>query len=1397
MTDNIVAGNADNIAGLPYDFFNVGVRTTRQFRDGERTIAQEISYTAVLKHEYPGEYLQDISVQLLHLFHAILQEFREVYRDFDFIRVFITHTHMPDCNIVIEPTYMRYMDAGRILREIGKVCRSNAFIRADKGLQINVAAVRNIRGKAFLSMTNPWNELIKKKSIISIQNLDILCLPRAIAVGIAYENYHAHPKDVMAKRTYETIRKNGKGLNNLQRKTALKYLDKANLPIREGLLSDVTHYEKALKVGISVYSALSGNRRIYMGDTQYPMQINLYHYESKDGKYNHFCVITKVNALRSRSYYCVRCDKGFQNQKVHNCISTCNLCNESNCFQIQVHPCPNCNAPCRSQQCLDTHLEKKQCESMLFCPQCRVSLHSNKIKPRNLKHHRCGETFCKNCKVFYLPEEESHQCYMKGTPSLKQNQRFIFYDFESMQEGESDHIPNLVIAHSICEHCEENTHVTLKSKCNYCGSRCSKCNMINNEKMFKKPPCNSCGLREMIFSGPDTVNEFCQWLIHPQHHNTIVIAHNAKAYDNYFIYAYLLRASIIPNIIFNGSKIMYCQIPILNIKLLDSVNFLPMPLAALPKSFGLTELKKGFFPHLYNTFEMKEPYLSHLPDVSYYDPDQMYQSRREEFFTWYETNYNTPFDFYTDLIDYCRSDVNILLNACWKFRQLILDVTNGSVDPFSYVTIASVCMGIFRNCFLPETWEVVLKEDENPSCSHEKHTCICKTVKARKQNANAPLQMFQNEKWVNCKNLTAVERFVNSPIALLPPFGYARRDNYSKQAMQWLNIFESTYPEKITIQTAESNEGEKKVFYFYENSQHSFSLDGFFKDAQGNSHALEFNGCYYHGCPKCFTKDRKIIKLGNKSLNQRYNETMFKKRMLQTLGYIVHSIWGCEFAEKLKTEWSNFQFSPHIKNPLDIRDCYYGGRTNALILNKTFNKDEKAGYVDFCSLYPYALKYFTYPVGHPIRILKHFLPVEEIKCAGNCSEYGTQCPRIHKKLPYFGVIKAYILPPTNLYHPILPLKCKGKLMFTLCYHCALQQDIKHKCKCSDKNRSLYGTWCTPEVNAALTMGYQIQCIDEILHWSTSSDDLFKEYIDTFLYYKALASGFPDYVKTDEDKQNYVEEYNKKEGICLDINKIKKNPGLRSIAKLALNSFYGKFGQRENLGKCSFVHNADDLYHVMADPSKKLSDFHILNDRMMMLEYCTTPEFQIANPKSNVVISAFCSSYARLHLWKLMNELGQRVLYHDTDSVIYTYLPDETHPSQGEFLGELTNELACHSVGCSGCVEGHWIDEFVSCGPKNYAYHVNSGQNVCKVRGFSLTYAASQIIHFDALKKSLFLWYDDNDDDDDMITLTTCILRDKKQARIYTKKVPKKYSVVYNKRCVNPDFTTHPFGYKDI
>jgi hypothetical protein len=111
-----------------------------------------------------------------------------------------------------------------------------------------------------------------------------------------------------------------------------------------------------------------------------------------------------------------------------------------------------------------------------------------------------------------------------------------------------------------------------------------------------------------------------------------------------------------------------------------------------------------------------------------------------------------------------------------------------------------------------------------------------------------------------------------------------------------------------------------------------------------------------------------------------------------------------------------------------------------------------------------------------------------------------------------------------------------------------------------------GTWCTPEIEIAVSKGYVIQKIYEVYQFAeTTSYDpeakeggLFAEYINCWLRVKQEASGWPRWCKTEADKDKYISDYYKCEGIRLDRNNIPdegKNAGLRYLAKLFLNSFW--------------------------------------------------------------------------------------------------------------------------------------------------------------------------------------------------------------------------------------------------
>ncbi|KAG8233812.1 hypothetical protein J437_LFUL008032 [Ladona fulva] len=57
----------------------------------------------------------------------------------------------------------------------------------------------------------------------------------------------------------------------------------------------------------------------------------------------------------------------------------------------------------------------------------------------------------------------------------------------------------------------------------------------------------------------------------------------------------------------------------------------------------------------------------------------------------------------------------------------------------------------------------------------------------------------------------------------------------------------------------------------------------------------------------------------------------------------------------------------------------------------------------------------------------------------------------------------------------------------------------------------------------------------------------------------------------------------RENITLDEKAIQHNPGLRQLSKLMHNSFWGRFGMRENLPQCTILRQRDELLSLATSP----------------------------------------------------------------------------------------------------------------------------------------------------------------------------------------------------------------------
>ena len=113
-------------------------------------------------------------------------------------------------------------------------------------------------------------------------------------------------------------------------------------------------------------------------------------------------------------------------------------------------------------------------------------------------------------------------------------------------------------------------------------------------------------------------------------------------------------------------------------------------------------------------------------------------------------------------------------------------------------------------------------------------------------------------------------------------------------------------------------------------------------------------------------------------------------------------MWECDWHQRLQDqpEVADYVGSLHLQPPLQPREAFFGGRTNAVQLHRTADQGEEIRYYDYTSLYPWVNKNARYPVGHPEFI------------------YAPDTVDFH---PYFGFAKCTMLPPPGLYHPVLPI----------------------------------------------------------------------------------------------------------------------------------------------------------------------------------------------------------------------------------------------------------------------------------------------------------------------------------------------------------------------------------------
>ena len=1278
---------AEQVGGALGPLFTFRLEQIGRRRHWRETV-NHAQFHAVLVQHRDARASDNLGVHLMEaLYSAIRQQIDA--RPHDLLH-FAIHAHgfahaFRSTNILVSDfmTRDRYVD--ELLDTLAGKLNSNEEFHPDRGLQIDVVLVRmpapgSRPRKYSVGLRAFEKDSQRKRSIIEIKNKDQLCCARAIVTMRAY--CHRDDRHHMSMSNWDALKR-----GRSRQKTMAQDLHRAaGVPEGPCGIPELRQFQTYL-------STLDPPYQLKVLSRQHPFFL---YFRGPDADHKiillksetHYEGCTKITGFINKSYWCHECDRGYNTNDAghHPCEgTTCRSCNRN-----QPNPCPDydkmktpdticnqCNLSFYGPQCLAFHLRSKTCGKTKKCMDCRAVYKVDRKHP-----HRCGWEECYSCHFdvpiathrctiqppFEPPPPQQRNAAGESTSETVPPPKLMYADIECLLTADRGFVPNL-----LCYRGEWQQEIT-------------------------------------VLRGEDCVDWFIAHLDDYAHPTTedieeqplVILFHNLKGFDGIFLLNALYKAGRrVTDQLTIGAKVLSFVSGALIFK--DSLCFLPMPLSSFPSTFNLTELKKGFFPHAFNTPE-HQSYRGPIPALHYYDPDGMSPAKKAELLTWHEEQVrnNTVFDFQKELEDYCKSDVDILQNGCEKFCEEFK--RKAEFNPFEKCsTIASAC------------------------------------------------------------NLYWRKRHLHDNIAVQPPQGWhGARVNQSWVALQWLAYQQTLYPQTIKHVR---NGGEQKV---RTGSREEF-VDGLIVQPPI---VFEFMGCLWHGCPACH-KHQRWRQYGanpDRSLAELYEATLAKLERLRRAGYQVVVQWECQWQRQIEStpSISSFLSSMTSTPPLQPRDAFFGGRTGAVALHHQAGPGEKILYVDVTSLYPWVNKTARYPVGHP-----------EIKFE----------PQDQELDHYFGLALVTIRPPRGLYHPVLPVRHGGKLTFPLCMACVKEEQSKPlfdrsaHCHHTDQQRQLQGTWCTPELQEARARGYILKRIHEVWHFQESEVGLFADYVNTWLQIKQESAGWPSWCQTLQQKQEYLRLYKEKEGIQLQ--NVQKNPGRKQVAKLMLNSFWGKFGERTNKSKVLQLKQPHELFNILTDGANHVQTLRICNEDILEVVYKQTEANDMPNPKTNIFIACFTTCWARLKLYSYLHRLQKQVLYYDTDSVIYARKEGQPQIETGDFLGEMTDEL-----------DGDTIQEFVSGGAKNYGYQTVGGKFCCKVRGFTLNVRGRERLNYNSMKEHILETLEEEEPAEAIVvTNPNHFHRDQTLKKLKLTKQDKKYRLVFDKRVIDVDTKrSYPFGY---
>jgi hypothetical protein len=248
-----------------------------------------------------------------------------------------------------------------------------------------------------------------------------------------------------------------------------------------------------------------------------------------------------------------------------------------------------------------------------------------------------------------------------------------------------------------------------------------------------------------------------------------------------------------------------------------------------------------------------------------------------------------------------------------------------------------------------------------------------------------------------------------------------------------------------------------------------------------------------------------------------------------------------------------------------------------------------------------------------------------------------------------------ITTPDNLTHPIIQT------------HVRTKSGIRSVAPLGTGSDMIFST----EMDNAIKLGYKFEIL---WGYSFNSDNVFKSYVNV-LYELRL--------------------------------KYPKSDPLNLIAKLLLNSLYGRFGMEDSFAEITIFAN-EDLFKKFEDKhSSDIKDFVRIDEQILVIHRSVKTNINTLldnaseTHNTNIAIASAITAYARIHMSQFKNNPDFNLFYTDTDS-IYIDKPLSDEFINSKVLGKMKLENICK--------------EAIFLSPKMYCLINDENKIIYKVKG---------------------------------------------------------------------------------